>query len=158
MATIDRAAQVAQVISLLEDGSSEHAACLKVGINRNTFRSQALKIGAGDDYAKALSALAQAQVEKLEQAIDDMRDGTYDPKAARVEIDARKWFASKFLPKRYGDKQQVEHSGNVGSSTDPIQVMEQLVQMAATHPTQNPMIRKWLKECLSRIPPLEGGD
>ena len=32
----------------------------------------------------------------------------------RVELDARKWFASKFLPKRYGDKLDLDHSGNVG--------------------------------------------
>ncbi len=34
--------------------------------------------------------------------------------ADRVKIDAYKWRASKLAPKRYGDKQQVEHSGNIG--------------------------------------------
>lgn len=32
----------------------------------------------------------------------------------RLRIDARKWHASKSAPKRYGDKVDVEHGGNVG--------------------------------------------
>lgn len=112
--TPERAEQVRKVIELIEDGKSERSACAEVGINRATFRSAALKVTIGDQYARALEALAQDQVEKAEQVIDDMRAGTIDAQQARVELDARKWFASKFLPKRYGDKAEVEHSGNVG--------------------------------------------
>lgn len=110
----DRAEQVRAVLALIEDGMSENAACQEVGINRATFRAAALRIGAGDNYARALEALAQDQVEKAEKVIEDMRSGTIDAAQARVELDARKWFASKFLPKRYGDKAEVEHSGAVG--------------------------------------------
>ena len=31
----------------------------------------------------------------------------------RLRIDARKWFASKVAPKKYGDKLDVEHTGDV---------------------------------------------
>lgn len=31
----------------------------------------------------------------------------------RLQIDARKWYASKVAPKKYGDKQEVVHSGQV---------------------------------------------
>ena len=109
---MDRTEQVAAVLALIEDGKSENASCLQVGINRATFRAAALKAGAGDEYARALSALAGEQVEKLEAAIQDMREGVIDAAQARVEIEARKWFASKFLPKRYGDK--LEHTGAGG--------------------------------------------
>jgi hypothetical protein len=110
----DRVEQVRRVLELVEDGMSEDAACREVGVNRATFRAAALKVTAGDAYARALEALAQDQVEKAEQVIEDMRNGVIDAQQARVELDARKWFASKFLPKRYGDKAEVEHSGNVG--------------------------------------------
>jgi len=110
----DRAEQVRRVLELVEDGMSEAAACREVGVNRATFRAAALKVTAGDSYARALEALAADQVEKAEQVIEDMRNGVIDAQQARVELDARKWFASKFLPKRYGDKAEVEHSGNVG--------------------------------------------
>jgi len=111
---MDRAEQVRRVLELIEDGMSEAAACREVGINRATFRAAALKVTAGDNYARALEALAQDQVEKAEQVIEDMRSGVIDAQQARVELDARKWFASKFLPKRYGDKLDLEHKGEVG--------------------------------------------
>ena len=110
----DRAEQVRRVIELVEDGMSERAACAEVGISRATFRTTALKVASGDQYARALEALAADQVEKAEQVIEDMRAGVIDAQQARVELDVRKWFASKFLPKRYGDKAEVEHKGDVG--------------------------------------------
>lgn len=96
--------KVTAVIELMEAGESERSACETVGINRGTFRSAALRHSAADHYARGLTALANAQAEALEKTIDDMRAGTIDAQMARVEIDARKWFASKFLPKQYGDK------------------------------------------------------
>jgi hypothetical protein len=111
---MDKAEQVRRVLELIEDGMSERSACAEVGISRSTFRTTALRVNSGDHYARALEALAQDQVEKAEQVIEDMRSGVIDAQQARVELDARKWFASKFLPKRYGDKAEVEHKGEVG--------------------------------------------
>lgn len=114
------AEDVMRIIELIENGASERSACEQVGMNRSTFRSRALKLGAADQYARAISALADAQTEALEVAIEDMRSGKIDAAMARVEIDARKWFASKFLPKRYGDK--IAHVGGDPAAGDkPIQ-------------------------------------
>lgn len=118
MSTLTNEQKVAKVIELIEAGNSENSACNEVGISRSTFRTTALRVGAGDSYARALSALAHAQAEALEKTIDDMRSGTIDAQMARVEIDARKWFASKFLPKQYGDKLTTELTGADGG---PIQ-------------------------------------
>jgi len=107
--------KVKEVIQMIEGGNSENYACGKVGINRATFRNAALRFKVDNEYARALSALAQNQVELLESAIDDMRTGKIDAQMARVEIDARKWFASKFLPKRYGEKITQEISGPDGA-------------------------------------------
>lgn len=103
---------------------SERSACAEVGISRSTFRTTALRVNSGDHYARALEALAQDQVEKAEQVIEDMRSGVIDAQQARVELDARKWFASKFLPKRYGDKAEVEHSGNVGLTVNVVRLTD----------------------------------
>lgn len=111
--TPDRPEQVRAVIELMEQGTSENKACSLVGINRNTFRSAALKNELADEYARALAALAQDQVEKAEQTIEDMRKGIIDAQMARVELDARKWFASKFLPRRYGDKLDIDSNSVV---------------------------------------------
>lgn len=37
-----------------------------------------------------------------------------DPQRDRLRIDARKWFASKVVPKKYGDKIDLNHGGEVG--------------------------------------------
>lgn len=106
--------KVAKVIELIESGESERASCEKAGISRSTFRTTALRVTSGDQYARALTSLAHSQAEALEKTIDDMRAGTIDAQMARVEIDARKWFASKFLPKQYGDKLTTELTGADG--------------------------------------------
>lgn len=103
--------QIQRIISLIESGSSERAACKMVGVNRPTFRNAALRHEADSQYAHALEALAADQIEKMEQTIEDMRAGVVDSSMARVELDARKWFASKLLPKKYGDKLDVTSGG-----------------------------------------------
>lgn len=108
--------KVAKVLSLIEQGKSERSACEEAGISRSTFRTTALRHQSGDQYARALFGLAHDQVEKLEQTIQDMRDGTLDPQIGRIEVEARKWFASKFLPKQFGDKVTQEISGPDGGA------------------------------------------
>lgn len=44
-------------------------------------------------------------------AIADNEDGEVN--RDRLRLDARKWVASKLKPKKYGDKQAIEHSGAV---------------------------------------------
>jgi len=33
---------------------------------------------------------------------------------AKLRVDARKWMAGKLAPKKYGDRQHIEHSGSIG--------------------------------------------
>lgn len=108
--------KVHAVLTHMEEGLSERKACNKAGISRSTFRTTALRVKTGDQYARALEGLALDQIEKLEQTIQDMRDGSLDPAIGRIEVDARKWFASKFLPKQFGDKLQAEVSGPGGGA------------------------------------------
>lgn len=41
-----------------------------------------------------------------------------DPQRDRLRVDARKWYASKLAPKRFGDKVEVEHSGSIATLPD----------------------------------------
>lgn len=130
--TVPEADKVSEILALIESGESERAACERVGMNRMTFRSRALKMGAASQYAESLAALAHAQAEQLEKTIEDMRAGTIDSQMARVEIDARKWFASKFLPKRYGDKTALVG----GSPENGDQPIRHAVDVSAMTPEQ----------------------
>lgn len=104
-------ARVKAVLDRIEAGESERSACKAENVSRSSFRTMALRSGVDDQYARALEMLAQDQVEAMEKTLEDMRTGTIDASMARVEIDARKWFASKFLPKRYGDKLDLTSDG-----------------------------------------------
>lgn len=74
----------------------------------------------------------EIQADTLAEAIVDISDDTFDPVAPedraqrtrddifgkvqrdRLRIDARKWFASKVAPKKYGERVMNEHTGADG--------------------------------------------
>lgn len=65
-----------------------------------------------DMYARAREERADLIADEI-LAIADTEE---DPNKARVRIDARKWWAAKVNPKKYGDRVQTEntHSFNLG--------------------------------------------
>jgi hypothetical protein len=117
----------------MELGASERQACLTVGINKHAFKNWALKLQAGAQYARGMEALAQAQIAAIEDTLERLERDDIDANAARVLIDARKWFASKFLPKRYGESRTVEHVGSVTHvhELSDEAITERLAQIAA---------------------------
>lgn len=66
-------------------------------------------------YARA----REAGADWLANEIIDIADNSTPENVnnARLQIDARKWYASKLKPKKYGDRITTEHTGNV-SLTD----------------------------------------
>lgn len=83
-----------------------------------------------EQYARAKEEAADAMAEEI---LDISDDGTNDwmervnaegeivgwslngehVQRSKLRVDSRKWLASKLKPKRYGDKQEVQHSGAV---------------------------------------------
>ena len=45
--------------------------------------------------------------------VEEIRNGTLDANAGRVIIWANQWRAAKMRPKRYGDKLDIKHTGNL---------------------------------------------
>ena len=69
-----------------------------------------------DSYPDVVEKYARARDRQQDYEADNMiaiADGATDPNKARIQIDARKWRASKLAPKKYGDKLDLNHSGNV---------------------------------------------
>jgi hypothetical protein len=60
-------------------------------------------------YARAKEAQADYMADEMMQ----IADTTTDPQKARLQLDTRKWLAAKLKPKKYGEKQEVEHKGSV---------------------------------------------
>ena len=63
-----------------------------------------------DQYARARDAQADAYADDCVYIADNAKDAAI----ARVQIDARKWHASKLAPKMYGDK--IQHTGEGGGA------------------------------------------
>lgn len=118
-ASVPEADKILAILALIESGESERGACEQIGMNRATFRSRALKMGAADQYARATSALAAFQVEQFETIIEKAERGELDPQTARVVMDGRKWIASKLFPRQWGDKVALT-GGDPGSGDQPI--------------------------------------
>jgi hypothetical protein len=71
-------------------------------------------------YARAIDMRTEADFEALEDELNAVPQSTKFGVDSgwvawkRVQIDARKWLLSKRNPKKYGERQEIEHSGEVG--------------------------------------------
>ena len=107
----ERAKQVCQLVSM---GYSINDSCAKLGISDEFFYSEmACSEVLEGEYLRARENRSHSRFEKTERIISQLEDGIMDPQRAKVIIDANKWMASKEKPKVYGDKQQLEVSGNI---------------------------------------------
>lgn len=67
-----------------------------------------------DQYARAREEQADFHVDEM----IEIADTTDDPQKARLQIDARKWKASKLAPKKYGDVVTNKHTGPEGGAVE----------------------------------------
>ena len=113
-----------QVIELIEDGKPLYKVLPSLNISSRTFFQWVEKDESkGKQYARALEIRAEKKFESiesdyLENPQRDPETGKIDPawvNLQRLKIDAKKWELSKMLPKKYGDRLELEnkHSGSV---------------------------------------------
>ena len=83
-------------------------------------------------YVRAREMQAEHWASEIVQIADSVRQGatSEEVNAARLAVDARKWIASKILPKRYGDRMTVE--GNPDQPLIPTRI--ELVAVAPSAP------------------------
>ena len=65
-----------------------------------------------DRYAKACEMRAELIFEEVMDIVDDVAPIKDEIAKARLQMDARKWFLSKLMPKKYGDRITDEIIGN----------------------------------------------
>ena len=63
-----------------------------------------------NNYMRAREDSADLDAENLEEIAHKTLKGDYDPSSARVAADILKWTAGRKKPKKYGDKQAIEHT------------------------------------------------
>lgn len=118
-----------QICERLADGESLRAICRDEHMpGRSTvFQWLAANKSFADQYAHAREAQADALFEDILEIADDNSGdvkvvgdderevcNTEFVQRARLRVDARKWMASKLAPKKYGEKLDLSHGGDVG--------------------------------------------
>lgn len=78
-------------------------------ITRKTFYKHIKDKNKGEDYARAHDSNLENAIEELDDMILSAKNE--DIQKLRLLADTRKWYISKRLPNKYGDK--VVHSGSV---------------------------------------------
>ena len=78
-----------------------------------------------DDCTEFRDKYARARAEQQDHAADEQvdvarraADGDIDPAGARVLCESLRWRACKLAPKKYGDRQHIEHSGTMSLAAD----------------------------------------
>ncbi len=71
-----------------------------------------------EEFQKNYTKVREDQIDFLAEDLLEIADDESIPAdSRRIRIDARKWYAGKMKSKKYGDKQQVDHSGTVTLSS-----------------------------------------
>ena len=112
-------------------GKSARAMCMEVGISQrvlwNWLATDEIFM---QQYARAKERCADVYAEEIIEIADDssgdirvLEDGREVTdnefvQRSRLRVDARKWYASKLVPKKYGDRITNEHEG--GDPDKPI--------------------------------------
>lgn len=65
-----------------------------------------------DLYTRSIQDKADSVEEELEHIYSEVKAGTIDAPTGRLLIDTLKWKASKYYPKMFGDKVDVDHTTN----------------------------------------------
>ena len=66
-----------------------------------------------ETFALQYARAREQRAEFLAEEILSIADQSEDPHKARLQVDARKWFASKLDPRRFGERLDIDHSVRV---------------------------------------------
>lgn len=132
----------------IADGESLRAICLGDDMPSKSavFRWLGTDLAFRDQYARAKEAQAEAMADDIVDIADDGSNDWMERNAqdnpgwvangeaiqrSRLRVDARKWVASKLLPKKYGDAVKHEHTGPDGG---PVQIARVALEFVRPDP------------------------
>ena len=112
--TKDMAENICEKIS---GGLSLRAICAEAGMpaRGTVYRWLIENADFQDQYARAREKQADYFAEEIIEIADSAEAESAAVSKAKLQIDARKWAASKIAPKKYGDKQEIDVKSSDGS-------------------------------------------
>jgi hypothetical protein len=122
------------------------------------FREQYARARSDQAHALVMDALDIADDGGQDYVTEDgeVRFNSEHVQRSRLRVDTRKWYASKVLPKIYGERILHEDAtgGGALNNLTPAQVVDRLVSMANAHPIMAEPLRELLQSALDRLPRL----
>ena len=70
-------------------------------------------LASDDDFVHRYTRARENQMEFMSGEILAICDEEEDVNRARLKVDARKWLMARLAPKKYGDKQELKHTGDL---------------------------------------------
>jgi transposase len=109
-----------RILRMRAEGDSLRAICRKLKLSRSTVEDWITedRDGFGGQYARAREVGLENEADEIKEIADQKPADAVEAQWQKTRIDARKWRLSKKLPKKYGDKVGVEHSGGVSIQLD----------------------------------------
>jgi hypothetical protein len=99
-----------EICSRISEGRSLSSICREDDMPNHTTTWRWLSEDSSfqEDYTRAIQSRALAHAERIDDLAEQAVRGEIPADVARVAIDAKKWTASRLLPKLYGDRTQVD--------------------------------------------------
>lgn len=107
------------ILSRIEEGESMRQICSDEGMpsRRTVLRWLRENNSFATKCARARDEQADFTFDRHQDIIEDMFAGTIQTDQARVALSALQWRAAKLAPKKYGDKQTIDHEGSISVVT-----------------------------------------
>ena len=104
------------ICALIASGKSLNTICTMQGFpNRSTvYRWLRENDEFRNNYEVAKEDCAEFYFEQILDIVDSVEEESACIAKARLQMDARKWTLGKMNPKKYSDKQSIEHTGPNG--------------------------------------------
>jgi hypothetical protein len=101
-----------QILGRIENGESVRRICQEDGMP--SVSTVMLWLADHEDFRSRYTRAKQIQVEAMEEELLEFADErAEDPQRSRLQVETRKWLLAKLIPKKYGDKIDVAHGGEV---------------------------------------------
>ena len=148
-----RAEVIEKILSLVDDGKSLRQACKEIDFPRKTFEGW---LEADEELSAQYARARENRAEKIFEEIITIADrpspttdsgatDSGDVQHRRLQIDARRWMLGKMSPKKYGDKVELSHSGEIKTtgfdlsklSDEELAAMTSIAEKATIAPPAN---------------------
>ena len=100
-----------KIIEGLSSGKSLIKVCDELNVGYSTVTNWIVEF---KEFKEKYTRARETQMDFIaEDILHIAEDESLSPETRRLMIDSRKWYAGKLNGKKYGDKQQIDHTGTV---------------------------------------------